>query len=132
MTFLQLLLIAVVWVIPALGILINSFRNPQAIQSSGWWTVIGEVFNAETWTLQNYATVLDQGFGNAFANSLAVTIPAVAIPITVAAFALTRAVAESPLVFVSDEDRARLRSYRELRTADELTLWDEVFGEFYL
>lgn len=43
-----------------------------------------------------------------------------------------RAVAESPLVFVSDEDRARLRSYRELRTADELTLWDEVFGEFYL
>jgi len=43
-----------------------------------------------------------------------------------------RAVAESPLVFVSEEDRARLRSYRELRMADELTLWDEVFGEFYL
>jgi alpha-glucoside transport system permease protein len=85
--YLACLLIAVMWVIPALGILVNSFRNPQAIQSTGWWTVIGEVFNAETWTLQNYATVLDQGFGNAFANSLAVTIPAVAIPITVAAFA---------------------------------------------
>jgi alpha-glucoside transport system permease protein len=30
---------------------------------------------------------LDEGFGNAFANSLAVTIPSVVIPITVAAFA---------------------------------------------
>jgi len=85
--YLAVLLIAVVWLIPALGILVNSFRNPQAIQSAGWWTVVGELFNPETWTLQNYSTVLDQGFANAFANSLAVTIPAVAIPITVAAFA---------------------------------------------
>jgi spermidine/putrescine transport system substrate-binding protein len=43
-----------------------------------------------------------------------------------------RAVAESPLVFLSDEDRARLRSYRELVTADELNTWTEIFGEFYL
>lgn len=85
--YLAILLIAVVWLIPALGILVNSFRDPQAIQSAGWWTVVGELFNPETWTLQNYSTVLDQGFANAFANSLAVTIPAVAIPITVAAFA---------------------------------------------
>jgi len=43
-----------------------------------------------------------------------------------------RAVAESPLVFLSEEDRGRLRSYRELRTAEELALWGEIFGEFYL
>jgi alpha-glucoside transport system permease protein len=85
--YLAVLLIAVVWLIPAVGILINSFRNPQAIQSSGWWTVFGQLFDSSTWTLQNYQTVLDQGFANAFANSLAITIPAVAIPITVAAFA---------------------------------------------
>jgi alpha-glucoside transport system permease protein len=85
--YLAILLIAVVWLIPALGILVNSFRNPQAIQASGWWTVFGQLFDSGTWTLQNYQTVLDQGFANAFANSLAVTIPAVAIPITVAAFA---------------------------------------------
>lgn len=85
--YLACLLIAVVWLIPALGILVNSFRNPQAIQSAGWWTVVGSLFDPGTWTLQNYATVLDAGFANAFANSLAVTIPAVAIPITVAAFA---------------------------------------------
>jgi alpha-glucoside transport system permease protein len=85
--YLAVLVIAVVWLIPAAGIFINSFRNPQAIQSSGWWTVFGELFDSSAWTLQNYQTVLDQGFANAFANSLAITIPAVAIPITVAAFA---------------------------------------------
>jgi spermidine/putrescine transport system substrate-binding protein len=42
------------------------------------------------------------------------------------------AVAESPLVFLSDADRGRLRTYRELRTPDELAVWAEVFGEFYL
>ena len=81
-------LIALIWVIPALGILISSFRDPQAIRTSGWWTVIDDLFDAGTWTLQNYETVLrGEGFANAFVNSLAVTIPAVVIPITVAAFA---------------------------------------------
>src|SRR5690606_38019625 len=81
-------LIALIWVIPALGILISSFRDPQAIRTSGWWTVIDDLFDAGTWTLQNYETVLrGEGFANAVVNSLAVTIPAVVIPITVAAFA---------------------------------------------
>lgn len=80
-------LIALIWVIPAIGLLVSSFRNPQAIRQSGWWMVVTDLFSADTWTLDNYATVLDQGFANAFANSLAVTIPSVAIPITVAAFA---------------------------------------------
>ncbi|MBW3666032.1 MAG: carbohydrate ABC transporter permease [Actinobacteria bacterium] len=79
--------VAVVWSLPSLGLLINSFREPSSIRRSGWWSVIPNFFDSATWTLQNYQTVLSDGFGNAFANSLAVTIPAVAIPITVAAFA---------------------------------------------
>ncbi|HEX7098403.1 MAG TPA: carbohydrate ABC transporter permease [Acidimicrobiia bacterium] len=79
--------IALLWLIPALGLIISSFRNPSDIRGSGWWTVIGNLFESGAWTLDNYSTVLSQGFGNAFANSLAVTIPSVAIPITVAAFA---------------------------------------------
>ena len=40
------------------------------------------------WTFENYRLALDQeGFGNAFLNSLAVTIPSTVIPITIAAFA---------------------------------------------
>jgi alpha-glucoside transport system permease protein len=80
-------LITMLWTIPSLGLLINSFRAPQSIRSSGWWTVIGEVFNSATWSIQNYQEVLAEGFSNAFANTVAVTIPSVVIPITVAAFA---------------------------------------------
>jgi alpha-glucoside transport system permease protein len=79
--------IVFIWTVPSLGLLINSFRSPQTIRASGWWTVVGEIFDSATWTLQNYQTVLEGGFANAFINSLAVTIPAVVIPITVAAFA---------------------------------------------
>ncbi len=34
-----LILICVVWIIPALGVLITSFRPPEDIFASGWWTV---------------------------------------------------------------------------------------------
>jgi alpha-glucoside transport system permease protein len=80
-------LIVLLWTIPSLGLLINSFRLPNDIRGTGWWTVFGEVFDSATWTVQNYTTVLEQGFGNAFMNTVAVTIPSVVIPITVAAFA---------------------------------------------
>jgi alpha-glucoside transport system permease protein len=79
--------IVTLWTIPSLGLLINSFREPRSIRASGWWTVWGDIFNSATWSLENYKTVLDQGFSNAFANTVAVSIPAVVIPITIAAFA---------------------------------------------
>ena len=79
--------IVTLWTIPSLGLLVNSFREPRAIRASGWWTVWGDIFNSATWSLENYKTVLDQGFSNAFANTVAVSIPAVVIPITIAAFA---------------------------------------------
>ncbi len=79
--------IAALWTIPSLGLLINSLRAPSDIRATGWWTVFGDFFNSMTWTLDNYRTVLEQGFANAFANTLAVSIPSVVIPITIAAFA---------------------------------------------
>lgn len=85
--FLTVMLMVVIWSIPTIGIFINSFREPSRIRGAGWWTVFGNLFESGAWTLENYSTVLDAGFANAFANSLAVTIPAVVIPITVAAFA---------------------------------------------
>jgi alpha-glucoside transport system permease protein len=85
---LTILIIAIIWLVPTLGLLITSFRHTDAINATGWWTAIGHIFDPKQWTFDNYTAVLSrQGFGNAFLNSLAVTIPATAIPITIAAFA---------------------------------------------
>jgi len=80
--------IALLWTIPTIGLLVTSFRPPDDINTSGWWTVFQHPFEISQYTIQNYAQVLTaEGMGNAFINSLLVTIPAVVIPITIAAFA---------------------------------------------
>lgn len=80
--------IALIWTLPTAGLLISSLRPPDEIQTSGWWTVIAHPFEITQWTLANYERVLTtDGMGNAFLNSLLVTIPSVVIPITIAAFA---------------------------------------------
>ncbi len=84
---LSILVIVIVWIIPTLGVLISSFRPASAVNANGWWTVFTNLGSNE-WTLANYESVLSaEGFGNAFLNSLAVTIPSTVIPITIAAFA---------------------------------------------
>ena len=80
--------IAVIWSLPTAGLLISSFRSNADVRSSGWWDALLHPFEAAQWTLSNYSTVLAaNGLGSAFINSLVVTIPAVVIPITMAAFA---------------------------------------------
>jgi alpha-glucoside transport system permease protein len=83
-----ILVVVVLWLIPTLGVLITSFRDADAANSSGWWTVLAHPFRWSQWTLGNYRQALDsQGFENAFLNSLAVAVPATIMPITIAAFA---------------------------------------------
>lgn len=84
---LLIIVIVIVWVIPTLGVLISSFRPAGDVNANGWWTVFANLGSTD-WTFENYSTVLSsEGFGNAFLNSLSVTIPATVIPITIAAFA---------------------------------------------
>ena len=85
---LSVLAICALWTLPTLGLLVTSVRDPTDITTSGWWTALLHPFQANQWTLSNYQTVIaSDGMGNAFVNSLIVTIPSVAIPITIAAFA---------------------------------------------
>jgi len=85
---LSVFLICFLWSVPTLGLLVTSVRDPKNITTSGWWTALLHPFEANQWTLSNYQTVIaSDGMGNAFVNSLIVTIPSVAIPITIAAFA---------------------------------------------
>jgi alpha-glucoside transport system permease protein len=81
-------LVVILWLVPTVGLLISSFRTAGAVNATGWWTALARPLDTAQWTLENYRTVLAaEGFGNAFLNSLAVTIPSTVIPITIAAFA---------------------------------------------
>lgn len=82
------LAVVILWIIPTLGVLVSSFRHAELVGNSGWWTALAHPFRGAEWTLGNYREALSSGgFGNAFLNSLAVTIPSTVIPITIAAFA---------------------------------------------
>jgi len=83
-----IVVVVLLWIIPTLGVLISSFRPADLVETTGWWTVFAHPFRAAAWTLANYRSALGTGgFGNAFLNSLAVTLPSTVIPITIAAFA---------------------------------------------
>jgi alpha-glucoside transport system permease protein len=80
--------ITLVWLTPSLGVFVNSFRSPQAMKTSGWWTMFVNPFDFTQWTVENYATVLaTEGLARSFLNSLMITIPATILPILIAAFA---------------------------------------------
>jgi alpha-glucoside transport system permease protein len=83
-----LLIVCFIWTLPTVGLFISSFRPAADLQQSGWWTVFAHPFETAQWTLQNYHDVIfADHMGDAFLNSLLVTIPSVVIPITIAAFA---------------------------------------------
>jgi alpha-glucoside transport system permease protein len=82
---LVILFLIVVWLIPTIGLLVNSLRPPEEVTQSGWWTAL---FNPSQLTLDNYRFVLGQeSITSGFVNSLFISIPATIIPIMVAAFA---------------------------------------------
>ena len=74
-----------VWLVPTVGLFINSFRPASDVASTGWWTSLLPPWD---FTLANYEHVLNQNnLGDAFINSLFITIPSTVIPVMVAAFA---------------------------------------------
>lgn len=83
-----IIILALAWMLPTAGLLITSFRTPQDVAHSGWWTVFEHPFNFTRYSLENYRTVIEKsGMGQAFLNSLKITIPGTIIPVMLAAFA---------------------------------------------
>ncbi|MFQ6026309.1 MAG: carbohydrate ABC transporter permease [Dehalococcoidia bacterium] len=77
--------IALVWMIPTVGLFVSSLRTRQAINTGGWWIAFQHPLE---FTLENYVDVLTQeSLWRSFLNSLAIAIPATVIPIVIAALA---------------------------------------------
>lgn len=85
--FLHIIIVGlmILWVVPTLGLFINSFRPASDVARSGWWTSLAPPWD---FTLDNYSRVIAANdLGDAFINSLFITIPSTVIPVMVAAFA---------------------------------------------
>jgi alpha-glucoside transport system permease protein len=84
---LVVVIICFLWVVPAFGSLLTSFRTESDANSTGWWTALNPA-NWGSFTLGNYRdAITNAGLGTAFINSLAIALPATFIPILIAAFA---------------------------------------------
>jgi alpha-glucoside transport system permease protein len=80
-----LIVATLAFAIPAIALLVASFRTAAATNSSGWWTAFVPPWQ---FTLENYEYVLGRsGLDQAFLNSVIITIPATMIVVLVAAFA---------------------------------------------
>jgi alpha-glucoside transport system permease protein len=77
--------IAILWMVPTMGLLVSSFRPPELVSTTGWWTALQPPF---VFTLNNYQRVLStNNLAQSFANSLLIAIPATLMPVVIAAFA---------------------------------------------
>jgi alpha-glucoside transport system permease protein len=82
-----MLFLCLLWSLPTIGLLTSSFRSRDDITTSGWWTALLNPFGT-SWTLDNYNRTLDgTDMGDAFINTIVISIPATIIPIMFAAFA---------------------------------------------
>jgi alpha-glucoside transport system permease protein len=81
---LALIVIAVIWLVPTVGLAVTSFRPRSDIQSSSWWSSLLDFH----FTLNNYDEVLSRtGMDVSFVNSLVITLPSTILPLTIGALA---------------------------------------------
>ena len=83
---LALVIVVLLFLVPVFGLLVTSFRSREDATATSWWSALLNPLGTE-WTLAGYQEVLSAGMGNAFINTIVVTVPATIIPILIAAMA---------------------------------------------
>jgi alpha-glucoside transport system permease protein len=79
---LVIIIICVIWVVPTLGMVINSFRSISDMNTAGWWTTL---FPPHGFTFASYQQVLAiEEVPTSILYSILITIPATVIQLTIA------------------------------------------------
>lgn len=69
-----LVLVALFWLVPTIGLLISSLRSPEDMNASGWWTVFTEPSKL---TFESYGKLLENGdITHSLLNTVLITVPA--------------------------------------------------------
>jgi alpha-glucoside transport system permease protein len=78
-------IVIAIWLIPTLGLIVNSFRTVRDMTQAGWWTTI---FPPGNFTLASYQSIFQTpGFSDSIINSLLITVPATVLQVVIATFA---------------------------------------------
>ena len=79
---LVIIIVCAIWIIPTLGMIINSFRSLQDMNQAGWWTVL---FPPHGFSFDSYKQVLAiEGVAPSILYSVLITFPATVIQLTIA------------------------------------------------
>jgi alpha-glucoside transport system permease protein len=71
-----------IWIVPTIGLIVNSFRNVQDMGSAGWWSAL---FPPHGFSLGSYQQVLQtENVATSIANSVLITVPATVIQLAIA------------------------------------------------
>ncbi|WP_274559135.1 carbohydrate ABC transporter permease [Streptomyces spiramyceticus] len=80
-----LLVVALFWLMPTIGLLVSSLRDPTDIAESGWW----EVFSAPSQlTVDNYSSLLDNNIIiDSLFSTVMITVPATVLVVVIGSLA---------------------------------------------
>ena len=82
---LTIFILMAIWLIPTLGLIVNSFRSVQDMGNAGWWTTL---FPPHGFTFASYQQVLNTaGVTDSIISSILITVPATVIQLAIATMA---------------------------------------------
>lgn len=78
-------IVMAIWLIPTVGLIVNSFRTVRDMNQAGWWTTL---FPPANFTIASYQQIFGTpGFADSLVNSLLITVPATVLQVVIATFA---------------------------------------------
>jgi alpha-glucoside transport system permease protein len=77
-----IIVFCLIWIVPTIGMIVNSFRSLGDMGNAGWWTTL---FPPHGFTFASYQQVLaTEGVGTSIVSSILITIPATVIQLAIA------------------------------------------------